>query len=207
MRMLIVDDHQLFIDGIRHVLNRLAPDAVITEANTSFSAIDILESGESFDLVFIDLVIPGMDGLSILKRLHAQGIWYPLVILSGDENVRTIKAALELGALGFIPKSFSSEAMLSALRSILEGELFVPQAISQQLNELKPRRFTQNGNITRRQLQVLELLAQGYTNRQIAATLCLTEHTIKAHVSALFIELNVANRTECVQMAESRGLI
>ncbi|EMP56403.1 response regulator [Marinobacter santoriniensis NKSG1] len=205
--MLIVDDHQLFIDGIRHVLNRLAPDAVITEANTSFSAIDILESGESFDLVFIDLVIPGMDGLSILKRLHAQGIWYPLVILSGDENVRTIKAALELGALGFIPKSFSSEAMLSALRSILEGELFVPQAISQQLNELKPRRFTQNGNITRRQLQVLELLAQGYTNRQIAATLCLTEHTIKAHVSALFIELNVANRTECVQMAESRGLI
>lgn len=207
MRMLIVDDHQLFIDGIRHVLNRLAPDAVITEANTSLSAIDILESGESFDLVFIDLVIPGMDGLSILKRLHARGIWYPLVILSGDENVRTIKAALELGALGFIPKSFSSEEMLSALRSILEGELFVPQTISQQLNDLKPRRFRQNGNITRRQLQVLELMAEGYTNRQIAATLCLTEHTIKAHVSALFIELNVANRTECVQTAESQGLI
>ena len=207
MRILIVDDHQLFIDGIRHVLTRLDDQVKITEANTAEAAINILESGTGFDLVFVDLVMPGMNGLSIVQRLHEQGIWLPLVIMSGEENIRTIKSALALGALGFIPKSFSSDQMLSALTCILDGNLFVPPAISQQLDTLKDRRFEHNGNITKRQLQVLELLAQGYTNRQIAATLCLTEHTIKAHVSSLFIELNASNRTECVQIAESHGLI
>lgn len=207
MRILIVDDHQLFIDGIRHVLTRLDDQVKIAEANTAEAAINILESGTGFDLVFVDLVMPGMNGLSIIQRLHEQGIWFPLVIMSGEENIRTIKSALALGALGFIPKSFSSDQMLSALTCILDGKLFVPPAISQQLDTLTDRRFKHNGNITKRQLQVLELLAQGYTNRQIAATLCLTEHTIKAHVSSLFIELNASNRTECVQIAESHGLI
>lgn len=207
MRILIVDDHQLFIDGIRHVLTRLDDQVKITEANTAEAAINILESGTVFDLVFVDLVMPGMNGLSIIQRLHEQGIWFPLVIMSGEENIRTIKSALALGALGFIPKSFSSDQMLSALTGILDGKLFVPPAISQQLDTLTDRRFEHSGNITKRQLQVLELLAQGYTNRQIADSLCLTEHTIKAHVSSLFIELNVSNRTECVQVAESHGLI
>ena len=207
MRMLIVDDHQLFIDGIRHVLTRLDDASDIREATTSSSAIRILESGESFDLVFVDIVMPGMDGLSIIRRLHEQGIWFPLVVLSGEENARTVKTAMELGALGFIPKSFSSDEMLSALRSILAGDLFVPPSIRLQVDALKARRFDKITNLTRRQVQVLELLAQGYTNRQIAEILCLTEHTIKAHVSSLFVELNANNRTECVQIAHSHGLI
>lgn len=207
MKMLVVDDHQLFIDGIRHVLSRLSDKAVITEANSAASAIAILESGQTFDLVFMDLMIPDTNGLSIIRHLHERGIWFPLVIVSGEENVRTIKSALELGALGFIPKSFSSDEMLAALACIQEGNLFVPPAVSKQLDALKSRRFELNGNITRRQLQVLELLAQGFSNRKIADTLCLTEHTIKAHVSALLVELNASNRTECVQIAESHGLI
>ncbi|MDX1799824.1 MAG: response regulator transcription factor [Marinobacter sp.] len=207
MQLLIVDDHQLFIDGIRHVLVKLGDDVVINQANSADEAISALESGLQFDLVLLDLVMPGLNGLSIVHHLHEQGIPVPLVIVSGEENVRTIKSALELGVMGFIPKSFSGEEMLAALVQVMSGILFVPPSIAPKLDALKPRRFAHHGGITRRQLQVLELLAKGYTNRQIAASLCLTEHTIKAHVSALFIELKANNRTECVQVGEALGLV
>ncbi|MBD3641852.1 MAG: response regulator transcription factor [Marinobacter sp.] len=205
--MLIIDDHQLFIEGIRHVVKRLTPEALVSESNSAEHALGLLEAGATFDLVFLDLKLPQMNGLSVLQRIHDCGIWLPVVVISGEEDLRTIKSALDLGALGFIPKAFSGEQLLTALESILAGNLFVPEALSKKLEGLQARRFEQDGNITRRQKQVLELLAEGYTNRQIAVSLSLTEHTIKAHVSALFIELNAGNRTECVRIAESRGLL
>ncbi len=207
MDILIIDDHQLFIDGVRHVLEKLDEDAVVTEANRAEQTIEILESGKSFDLILIDLVMPDMSGLSVIQRFHEQGVWLPLVVMSGDDNVRNVKSALEMGALGFIPKTFSSQQMLAALRRIFSGDIFVPQYIAIQLNALKVRRVPKAGNLTNRQRQVLELMSQGYSNRQIATSLFITEHTVKAHVSALFIELNATNRTDCVHIARTQGMI
>ncbi|MBW7473087.1 response regulator transcription factor [Marinobacter sp. M216] len=207
MQVLVVDDHPLFVDGVRQVLKKLNSSAVVSGANSAEAAIVLLESGKAFDLVFINLMMPDTCGLSVIYRLQEQGIRFPTVIMSEEDNLRSIRSALDMGVLGLIPKSFSAEQILAALAYILEGNIYIPPATNKQLSALKARRFAQTGNITRRQQQVLELIAQGYTNRQIATTLYLTEHTIKAHVSALFIELGATNRTGCVRIAKSLDLI
>lgn len=216
MNILVVDDHQLFIDGIRLILNKLDAAVSITESNAAEQAIEILESGEEFDLILIDLSMPGMDGMSVLKRMHERKTWLPLVVISAEEDVHTIKSALDAGALGFIPKAHSSQQMITALHAILDGEIYIPADIEKQIDNLASRRplaeansneALQASNITRRQFEVLQLLAKGYTNKQIATSLFLTEHTVKAHVAALFGTLNAGNRTECVKKAQDKGLL
>lgn len=216
MQVLAADDHQLFLDGIRHILKKLDTVVDITETTQAEKAIEILESGKTFDLILIDLSMPGIDGMSILKRMHERKVWLPLVVISGEEDTRKIKAALDSGALGFIPKSHNSQQMLSALKAILGGEIYIPDNIEKQINNLETRRppaeagsndALKASGITKRQFEVLQLLAKGYSNKQIATTLFLTEHTIKAHISALFSSLNAGNRTECVQLALQQRII
>lgn len=216
MKILVADDHQLFIDGIRHILVKIDDEVEITESTRAAQAIEILESGVEFDLILIDLSMPGMDGLSILQRMLERKIWLPLIIISAEENARIIKSALETGALGFIPKTHTSQQMLSALRCVLNGDIYIPEEIEKKIDNLGTRRppleaeineSLKASGITRRQYEVLLLLAKGYSNKQIATTLFLTEHTIKAHISALFAALNAGNRTECVRRAERQGLL
>ncbi|MCU7836383.1 MAG: response regulator transcription factor [gamma proteobacterium symbiont of Taylorina sp.] len=216
MKILVADDHQLFIDGIHHILNKLDSNVVITETVCADQAILVLESGQEFDLILIDLCMPGMDGMSILQRMHERGVWLPLVVVSSVENIYTIKSSLDAGALGFIPKSHSSQQMIAALNAILEGEIYIPPEIEKQIDNLETRRpleetinnnSLKNSGITRRQFDVLKLLAKGYSNKQIATTLFLTEHTIKSHIRALFSALDASNRTECVQNALHQEII
>lgn len=207
MKILIVDDHPLFIYGIRHSLARLDPDVRVTEVNSAERAIEILESDPSFDLVLVDLGLPGMDGTSIIQRMHAHGTCLPLVVISGEQDARVIQSVLEAGALGFIPKSHNSQQMLAALEQVLGGDIYLPADIEQLIRRLETRRNSTTDLVTRRQLDVLRLMAKGYSNKQIADSLFLTEHTIKTHVSAIFMALGACNRTECVQIAQREGLL
>ncbi len=216
MHILVVDDHQLFLDGIRHLLEKLEPGTTITEANTVESALDALDHSSQFDLALIDLCMPGMDGLALLQSMNNRRIRLPVVIVSGEEELAKIKAAMDMGALGFIPKRYSSQQMRSALSQVLEGDIYLPEHLESQLDRLASRReprtaehnpAVKESGITRRQYEVLKLLAQGLSNKQIANTLFLTEHTVKSHVSALFVLLSANNRTACVQNAERRGLL
>ncbi|OOZ39432.1 DNA-binding response regulator [Solemya pervernicosa gill symbiont] len=216
MEILIVDDHQLFLDGLRHILAKLNSNVVITESNCAEDAITILDSSQSFDLVLIDLNLPGMDGMSILQRMHERRSLNSIIVLSAEEHPNTIKAALEIGALGFIPKSHSSKEMLSALQAVLDGEIYVPEGIQKQIDNLtttRPPKAAENNSqlkasgTTKRQYDVLLLLSKGYSNKQISASLFLTEHTVKTHISALFNALSAQNRTECVQLAQHQGII
>lgn len=206
MRILIVDDHRLFLDGLRLILDKLDPDAQIIESTTAHGAIDLLEAGDEFDLILMDLQMPDLGGLSILQRTQERGAWLPIVVVSAEESLHVIRAVLEAGALGFIPKSQSSQQMLSALTRILEGDIFVPADIEKEL-ERPVRKSANVSGITRRQHHVLRLLAEGYSNRQIATTLVISEHTVKAHVSALFATLGACNRTDCVRVAQQRGML
>jgi DNA-binding NarL/FixJ family response regulator len=115
MRVLVADDHQLFIDGIALILNKLDAVMEISAATSAEQAIALLESGREFDLVLVDLGMPGMDGMSILRRMHERGVWLPLVVVSAEEDAHAIKSALDAGALGFIPKAHGSQQMLAAL--------------------------------------------------------------------------------------------
>lgn len=216
MNILVADDHQLFLDGIRHILKKLDTVVDITETTDAARAIEILESGQSFELVLVDLSMPGMDGMSILQRMQERKVWLPLVVVSGEEDSFKIRSALDAGALGFIPKAHSSQQMLSALKAILDGEIYIPENIEKQINNLATRRppaeaggngALKSSGITKRQFDVLQLMAKGYSNKQIATSLFLTEHTVKAHISALFTALNAGNRTECVQHAQQQNIL
>ncbi|NOQ90402.1 MAG: DNA-binding response regulator, partial [Gammaproteobacteria bacterium] len=143
-------------------------------------------------------------------RMHERKLWLPMVVVSGEEDVGKIRSALDSGALGFIPKTHNSQQMLSALQAILDGEIYIPVDIEKKIDNLgtiRPPADASNNDalkasgITKRQFEVLQLLAKGYSNKQIATSLFLTEHTVKAHISALFTALRAGNRTECVQNA------
>lgn len=216
MHILVVDDHQLFLDGIRHILEKLETGTRVKEANTVEAALEALDNTAGLDLALIDLCMPGMDGLALMQSINSRRIRLPVVVVSGEEDLAKIKAALDLGALGFIPKSYSSQQMQDALKQVLEGDIYLPAHVEKQIDRLSTRRrpeaATRNpalkdSGITRRQYDVLQLMARGFSNKQIASTLFLTEHTVKSHVSALFALLAANNRTGCVQNALQKGLL
>lgn len=211
MRILIVDDHPLFIDGIRHIIKALDDNVDLIEANSAKEALLLLEENSNLDLILLDLHMPGLDGLSIVNHRRIQGACVPLVVISGDDDPKTINSVINSGVMGFIPKSYSGKKLLKALHTVISGEIYIPEAtIDHSYNNSHHSHSTLSSStmeITKRQLQVLGLLASGYSNKQISSTLFLTENTVKSHVSALLRALDASNRTECVTIARSKGLI
>lgn len=215
MRILIVDDHQLFIDGIRYIINSLDDSVDFIEANSADDAIQYLNQGINPDLMLLDLQLPGMNGISIMQHHWVRQSCLPIVIISREDDLPTIKRVIDAGVRGFIPKSYTANKLLDALRTIMDGEIYIPETIRNQINQLAidgHHQQTSNdsvndNSITRRQHEILELLARGYSNKQISNMLCLSEHTVKSHISSLLRAFNASNRTECVSIARRQGLI
>jgi two-component system, NarL family, nitrate/nitrite response regulator NarL len=211
VKILVVDDHPLFLDGLLQVLRQLDPNTVTEQVVNAEQALNRLVSGSEFQLILVDINMPGMDGLDLLSALVERELWIPAVVISAQDNPRIIAAALDAGALGFIPKSFGASELLDALKRVLAGEVFLPEQIKEQIDRMR-RSSTdsvpnKNLGITARQIRVLELLVKGYSNRKIALTLNLSEHTVKSHLKVLFAVLNADNRTACAQKAEELGLV
>ena len=215
MRILVVDDHQLFIDGIRHIITSLDEDTEILEATSADQALRLLREDTNLDLLLLDLHMPGLSGTSIMQHPSIQQSFLPIVIISGEDDLKSIKSVIDAGVMGFIPKSYSARELLNALRTILDGEIYIPGKIRDQLqghaseldDNLPYNEVIGSSGITRRQYEVLKLMANGQSNKQISSKLFLTENTVKAHVSALLRTLGAANRTECVGTARKKGLI
>jgi len=208
MNILLADDHPLFLDGMRHILSRLDETVQVHCTEAGEAALRQLRGEIEFDLLLLDLGLPDTDGLGLLHILRKEAIMVPVIVVSASENLHQIRAALAAGALGFIPKSHHADKMLGAIRQVLdEGEIYLPDSIRERIDQLSPSEEIPSGqSITARQHQVLTLLAQGLANKEIAQRLNLTEHTIKAHLGALFQVLRVSNRTECAQKAQRLGL-
>lgn len=213
MHILIIDDQQLFIDGIRHIVNALDDDVDIIEATSAADAIHYMVSISDLDLVLLDLHMPGLDGRSIMQHHRAHSSCPPLVIISGDDDPHTVQSIIDEGARGFIPKSYSGKKLLGALHTILNGEIYIPEKQNTPgyaHNAKHSYNNTSNDNsngITKRQRQVLDLLASGHSNKKISSILFLTENTVKSHVSSLFKTFEASNRTECVNIARNMGIL
>jgi DNA-binding NarL/FixJ family response regulator len=204
MKILICDDHALFRDGLGLVLERLEPGAELVESSDSQGALDLVAADDSFDLVLLDLNVPGMDGLTALRRLRSDHPAVPVVIVSASENPNEVRTALDVGASGFIPKSSNSNVLLSALRLVLDGGIYVPPlALDAKPDEEDRRR---DRALTPRQLEVLSLMARGLTNREICGVLGIAEGTVKTHIAAIFEALEVTNRTEAAVAMRDLGL-
>lgn len=217
MNILVVDDHQLFVDGLRHLVKKLHGEAKLTECSHAKDAIGHLDKGKNFDLILADLNLPDLDGFSIIKRAANHDKSMPVIAISADNDVALIQSVIKAGANGFIPKSYSGEDFLKGIRHVLNGEVYVPRHARGHLEFAKLKNGSTDANfgyddlrrnrLTQRQIDILELLGRGYSNKQIATSLNIAENTVKVHLTAIYQLLDVSSRTMCVKVARERGLI
>lgn len=213
MRILVVDDHPIFLAGVEFLLNTHYPHSHIVAVADAVAALEQL-ADQAFDLVILDLNLPGMDGEGLLQGMAAQQLSVPTLTMSAETDGAKILRALQYGALGFVPKSFKPQQMLQAINDVAQGKVFLPASVRPLLDRAQraeqrsqgPDQGANNG-ITPRQVAVLKLVAQGCSNKEIAARLNLTEYTVKSHVRGLFIALGCKNRTACVREAQARGIL
>ena len=204
MKILIVDDHALFREGLTHVLHGLDEQVDLLEASNCDLAIQYVSENADLDLVLLDLNMPGKDGFAALDTITKNYPATPVVILSASNQRGDMQNALDAGAVGFITKDTTSAVMLNALRLILSGGVYIPTGMAQQ--QVADENISITSDLTPRQLQVLTLLVQGESNKLIATELELAEATVKMHVSSIFKSLGVINRTQAAMVAEKRGL-
>ncbi|MBN9422095.1 MAG: hypothetical protein BGO63_01215 [Candidatus Accumulibacter sp. 66-26] len=199
MKALLVDDHALFREGFKLMLERHWPAPLcIVEAGSAESGLEIVGT-QSFDIVFLDFGLPGLDGLDGLCALRAAAPSSCIVVLSAVTSAEIVRQALLYGAQGYIPKTINAEAMREALDRILDGQVYAPAvavAPGECLEDI----------LTARQVEVLIELCAGRSNREIGDRLGMSENTVRAHASAMFRTLGVRSRTEAALLAKRKGL-
>lgn len=209
MRILIVDDHALFRQGMRFLLRDLDSDLEVAEAADCAQAIGL--AAQPFSIVLLDLHMPGVAGLEALDAMRHAFESSRIVVLSGEEDPRQVRRAIDAGAAGFIPKSSSPEVLLGALRLVLADGVYLPAVALKGVGEPEVVAGQISGDrlsesLSERQIDVLRKAVQGKANKVIARELKISEGTVKAHLSAAFRALGVHNRTEAVYAAARSGL-
>ncbi|RDE25376.1 DNA-binding response regulator [Motiliproteus coralliicola] len=209
-KLLIADDHPLFREAIADVIRARYPDAEILQSENLEGAQALAEEHDDLDLILLDLNMPGMYGLNGLMQLRNEAPTIPVVIISAEEDKNIVLQAMTYGAVGFIIKSLPRDRMTQALEQVLAGQVYLPSDVIRASSDNSRTRRRQDENqippemlnsLTRRQLLVLERMANGESNKQIAYNLCIAETTVKAHVSAILRKLNVHNRIQAVLSA------
>lgn len=214
MKMLLVDDHALFREGMHYVLGQLEGQVDILDAGNFSEALSIAENNPDLDLVLLDLKMPDSDGVASVNLFHLRYPGIPIVVVSGTDRRSDIESAMSGGAVGFISKAATSKDMVQALRMVLDGGIYLPPQLLRQAvagmdeswGDGRHRR-TSEFCLTARQLEVLKLLAQNMSNKDIGMAIGLSEGTVKVHVAAIFQALRVNNRTEAALAARRLGLV
>ena len=200
-RVLIIDDHPLFRDALTTAVKLGYPDTHADEVASIDAALSALESQSDYDIALLDLNIPGVQGFDGLLRLRTLYPRLPVLVVSGLETGEIIKEAIHFGAAGFLPKSLGREVLVTAIESILAGDVYVPEAWrSSQLDgesdgDLLVERLL---SLTPQQMRVLFMLREGLLNKQIAHELDVGATTVKKHVSEILRKLGVHSRTQAV---------
>jgi DNA-binding NarL/FixJ family response regulator len=196
-RVLIADDHPMVRDGLRTVISVAFDNCELFEASSLDEALATIEREGDFDLVMLDLDMPGTNGLSGLRAMRTRFPLIPVVIVSAAQERGLFRAALAAGASGFIPKSLRRGAIVDALKSILAGEIYTPESDSAVMDE-DVEILRRIATLTPQQTVVLGLVVTGKLNKQIAFDLSVSMTTVKAHVSAILSKLKVSSRTQAV---------
>jgi DNA-binding NarL/FixJ family response regulator len=210
--LLIIDDHAMVREGLQQLLRKLAPNVVQYEAQDAESALLLLETEKEFDLVLLDIMLPGTSGLSLLGILRKRFPAVPVVVLSALDDLDSVNRAMRLGAAGYVTKSGNGDVLLDALRRVLAGEAYLPPHLQDKLSTTlnggpaRGRNLAERYGLTEGQRRVTELLREGKSNREIGDLLGLTEGTVKVHVSKIFRKLGVVSRAEAIaQFQRQRG--
>lgn len=221
LTILIADDHTLFRDALLHYIERAEDDANAFVAKDLFEAKDILEKEGPFDIVLLDLRMPGMNGLEGFREVREKYPEIKLCMMSGVAEKSDVQQAIDYGANGYFPKTLSGKAMLGAIQAVLDGQTYIPfEGIDQSIMPAYRGLNKSNGahdamkqnlpsikdlNFTPRELEVLEYLVQGKSNKEIARELDLQVVTVKLHVRGICRKLEAKNRTQAALKAQHLG--
>lgn len=226
MKILLADDHTLFRDALVQYLERAEPDMRITLAKDYNEAEKILERDAFFSLVILDLRMPGMNGLNGLENIRENHPELRVALMSGVAEPEDVQAAIEMGAVGYFPKTLSGKALLQAIQLVLSGEHFIP--LDQKTNRVMPSYYgdapaaissakegalhkdtpvktLQDIKLTPRENEVLQYLMDGASNKDIARDLGLQVVTVKLHVRGICRKFSAKNRTQAAMRAKELG--
>jgi two-component system response regulator DegU len=215
MKVMLVDDHTLVRKGIAQILLMSVPEVELSEAETADQAMEVLrETGH--DVVLLDIRMPGRDGIELLKEIHSFWPALPVIMLTCFDNAEYVKAALANGAAGYLLKDSTPEDLAQAINVALTGggsvlspravkNLFEGNSQADSRSESRSARASDAG-LTKREIDIMALLAEGLSNREISRSLFLSEKTVKAHLAAIFRKLSVTNRTQAAMAAVAMGL-
>jgi two-component system, NarL family, nitrate/nitrite response regulator NarL len=212
MKLLIVDDHPVVRDGLAALLRQLGPDVTVLLADGSAQGLGVADTHPDLDIVILDLAMPESDGFAALDEFGRLRPQLPVVVLSSSEDPRDVRRALASGALGYIPKSAPPRTILAALQFVLAGNVYVPTLLAHEAASASPKSADDlaprsDVRLTSRQTDVLRLLSEGRSNKEIGLALGLSQKTVKVHVTAIFKALSVGNRIQAVAAANKAGLI
>jgi DNA-binding NarL/FixJ family response regulator len=222
MKILIADDHELFLKGLQFVLESNFQGVEITAAQNYTQIFECLEKSNDFDLIITDLAMPGANCFDALEEIHRLSPETPIIIISAIFDKDILQRTIEAGVSGYIPKSSSNQLIISAIHLVLAGGVYIPHELmdhdmpdNQELNselgrlrDLSQRSHFRSGKkLSPRQIDVVRCLARGLSNKRIAAELGLTEGTVKVHITVILKSLGVTNRTGAVIEAAKNGYI
>ena len=219
MKILLADDHALIREGFERALAALDTNTIFVQAEDRETVLSQLKLHDDIDVILLDLFMPGVKGFDLLSEVCDTYSEIPVIVISGTEDIRYMRKSIDNGASGFIPKSASTEIMMSAIQLVISGGVYIPADMLQQkpmskaelgktpnqalLNEMREA----STKLTARQKEVLNLMALGMSNKEIARELDVSDHTIKIHVAAVLRLFNSSNRTEAVVLARDAGII
>lgn len=206
--LLIADDHPLYRDALRGALSLSLPALSLLEAGDLTSTVNILQE-QDVDLLLLDLHMPGSNDLFGLLHVRKLFPELPVAVVSGTEDASIISKIVGAGALGFIPKTASSGDIAEAVQVILDGDIWVPESVSEQIEEVDEafaELADKVSSLTPSQYKVLCFMRDGLLNKQIGYNLDIAEATVKAHVTAIFKKLGINNRTQAVLIASQLEL-
>ena len=209
IKVILADDHVLFRDGFALLLQQYEPDVQCLTCGALADALGLLQNHCDADLLLLDLNMPGMRGAASVQEIHLTHPGLPVMILSGEESRTQMAALLAAGAAGYVPKSSSAGVMISAIRLVLAGGIYVPSQLLGNAPALSVSDTAADPgtHLTERQTEVLRLLAAGKPNKLICRELQMSEGTVKAHINAIYRNMGVANRTEATLAAQRLRLL
>lgn len=203
MKILSLDDHPIFSQGLKESLSSHSVGFEVTSALNVNQALQYLQQDIDFDLLILDLSMPEMNGISFMKSLISRNIHIPVVIMSAKEDLITLSECFNLGALGFLPKTWTISQLHNALIKIGNGEIIVPEHIANALAVMSKNSLDNTQSpLSERQLEILKMVQAGLTNAGIAAVLYISEATVKSHLQKVFKILGAKNRMDSVRKAE-----